>query len=225
MRSFIINVETFGDNVGFSASSLGALEVALLDLEQINSSRYFSTSSSLKLINVASKSKEIWVLNETLLVGLEVDHVSRVEANERHKEADISFSDSRASEVARLGENGFGLFQMFEQFVVCFFVSLLAFGESTSIHAIVDVGVDPRVQFLYLRAQMLGIQIQRRVLRQVVELLVEHANDIGRLVVYDALGDLIVKDGNSVVSRVQAIGLFVDLTKPLEAVVRVGELL
>lgn len=222
MRSVKINVEAFGDD-SEGVDLLVALVVVMLDVVHVDGV-LDGSALVLELVHVAGEGEDVGILGESLLVGLEVNNIDGVETDESSEETHISLSDSGSSEVASLGEDGLDLVQMLEQSVECLIVGRLSLSKSATVDTVVDVGVDPSVQLLNLRAQRLGVQIQRRILRQVVELIVEHADDLGRLVVDDALGLLIVKNGDSVVGVVVGVGLFVNLTNPFEAVDGVREL-
>ena len=72
-------------------------------------------------------------------------------------------------------------------------VCLLRVGKAAPIHAIIDVGVHPAVYVVHASPQRLWVQVQlalRRRFGEYVELVVEHADDLGGLVVDDGLGHL-----------------------------------
>lgn len=222
MRSVKIDLESLGDD-SEGVDLLVALEVVVLDVVHVDGALNTAAGTG-ELVELASEAEDVGIFGQSLLVGLEVDDVDGVETNESGEEANVSLGDGGTSEVAGLGEDGLDLVQMIEQSVESLLVSLLRLGKSAAVDTVVDVGVDPGVQLVDLRAKGLGVQVERRVLRQVVELIVEHANDLRRLVVHDALGLLVIKDGDSVVSLVGGVSLFVNLANPLEAVDGVGEL-
>lgn len=77
----------------------------------------------------------------------------------------------------------------------------------------------------HLGSQGLGVQIQRGVLGHVVELVIQHADDFGRLVIDDFLLLLVIEDGDGVVASVLFVRLLVDLFDEVEAIVGVRILL
>jgi len=92
-------------------------------------------------------------------VGLEVPVVNSVKAHERGKEPHIGQSEVTASEVPVLRENSLDLVKMGEEVVKGAHVGLLCGGEAALVHTVVDVVVDPRVDFLNLGPQVLGVQV------------------------------------------------------------------
>ena len=61
-------------------------------------------------------------------------------------------------------------------------------------------GVDPAVDVLDLGHELVGAQVQRRVLGQVVELAVEHAQNLLALIVHDRLILRVVQHGHRVLA-------------------------
>ena len=71
------------------------------------------------------------------------------------------------------------------------FIGLLLGGEAAAVHPIVDVGVDPLIHSVDVLPQMLWVDVHLRVLGVLVHCIVEHAHDVGALVVHNALRLLI----------------------------------
>ena len=122
-------------------------------------------------------------------VALEVLHVDGVEAHDGGVQPYIRFGDLVAV-VIWVGvslEMLLSARQSFEQWANGGFVGLLRGGEAGLVDAIVDLVVGPFVRLVDLCAQRLGVQIHIPILfrEQVVELGIEHADDLAGLVADD----------------------------------------
>ena len=166
--------------------------------------------------------EEVWVLADELLVGLEVDDVDLVEADERHEQADVGLRELIAGNVALLGENLFALVQRREQLVEGLLVGLLHGGEAAAVDAVVDGVVGPAVDLFDVALQGLGVHVHLRMLRNVVELVVEHLGDLGALVVDDALRLRVQQHRDGVLARVPRACDLVELPNGLGLVERIG---
>lgn len=87
--------------------------------------------------------------------------------------------------------------------------------ETTLIHAIVNIVVNPLIQLVNLTSQSLGQQIHAAILlvQQIVKHMVEHANDLTALIVDDAFLNLVVQSGDSETALVVWILLEVDVAE------------
>lgn len=108
-------------------------------------------------------------------VALEVLHVHRVEARQRHVQADVSFGDVLAEEVGALGLRGEVLLCAVESLEDAddgLFVGFAGGGKAGLVDAIVDAVVYPRVGLFDLALQALWVQGDGAVflLNQVVKL-------------------------------------------------------
>ena len=64
----------------------------------------------------------------------------------------------------------------------CRLVGILGASESTSVDSIVDVGVDPAIDFRHSFMQAFGREVKLRLLGEVIEFAVQHLDDVRRLV-------------------------------------------
>lgn len=111
----------------------------------------------------------------------------RIESDEGHKQTDVSLSELIPCDVALLGENVFALIQRLEQLIYSLVVGALCECESTSVDAVVDGVIRPRVDLIDATLEMGRKQIHLRVLCVLVELIVEHFYDFRALVVDNRL--------------------------------------
>ena len=223
MRSVVVDVESFWyDSVGVDLSV--ALVVVVFDVEHIDGVLGGSSGSG-ELVDVPGVGEEVWVLGESLLVGLEVDDVDWIEAHERGEESYVCFGELGAGEEALFREDRLEFVHALKELVVGGIVRVLRLGESALVNTVVDVLIDPGVEIVDRGAKRLGIQIQSRIRCNVVELVIQHTNDLRRLVVHDSLLLLIVEDRNGPFASVLRIALLVNLSDELEAVVGVRILL
>ncbi len=120
-------------------------------------------------------------------IALEVLHVHGVKADDRREQADISLGDGVAEEVWRdgglLGEVGFDFVEGGEEGCYGLFVGFLGGCEAGFVDAVVDVVVDPFVGGVDVGAVGGWVEVDFLVLlwKQVVELVVEHADDFRAL--------------------------------------------
>lgn len=142
----VVNIESLrDDSVGIDA--LMAFVIVVLDVVHVHG-RFDVASSGGSLVHISSEGEQIGVLNQALLVGLEVDNIHRVEANQSREETDVSLRDLISREETLLGQDGLCLVQMLEQMIIGRVIRLLRLSKATAIHAIVDIGVNPTVELI-----------------------------------------------------------------------------
>jgi hypothetical protein len=83
----------------------------------------------------------------------------------------------------------------------------LGSGKTTSVHSIIDVGINIVVRFVDLLPESSGVQVEFGVFSKLIELRVEHPDDLGALVVDDGALDLVPEDGNGGTAVVFGVGL------------------
>ena len=128
------------------------------------------------------------------------------------------------------GKMPFQPVQALEQYDQMLFVRFLCSCKATLVHSIVDCIVNPLVHLIDLFSQFLRIK-PRPVTRltalpdilwqEIVELGVEHPNDLAALVVHDRLGLLVPQDGHGEAATVLRVRFQVQLTQLLESVKRI----
>lgn len=121
-------------------------------------------------------------------VALEVLHIHRVEARQRHVQADVRLGDVLAQEVGAVGLRGEVLLSAvegLEDAEDALFVGLAGGGEAGLVDAVVDAVVCPRVGLFDLALQALRVQRNSAVflLNQVVKL----AKVVSRLFIHRLL--------------------------------------
>ena len=181
-----------------------------------------------QLVELARVRKQVRVLGEAALVALEVAVVHGVEAHQRREEAPVGLGDRVvADEVALAAEQLLELVECREQLGVRLLVRGLARREAGAVDAVVDGVVDALVDGVDGRPQRLGVVVVRVLCRRrrhdVGELAVEHANDLGRLVVDDGRGLLVPQHRHRHAPGVVGVGLDVQLVQAREAVHRVAD--
>jgi len=171
-------------------------KVVRLDLAHAN-----CAADARDLVHVLGVVEKIGILANELLVRLEVNDVNLVEPNERHKEAEINPAEALAvaGEVALLGEELLHLVESIEQSSDRVLVRSLRLGEAAPVHAVVNVIVDdvvvqPRTVLL----QISRVEVDRGVLRKVVERGIEDTKDVGGLVGHDLLLELVPQNRGAV---------------------------
>jgi hypothetical protein len=173
-------------------------------------------------------------------VALEVLHVDGVEADNRCEKADVLFCEAVAEVVrtAGLGEVLFrtiqGLEELGDSLLVGFLGAVRTLVQSWEVMAqegvpskarlidtIVDVIVSPFVRLLDLGLQVLRKQnhVLVLVVQEVVELGVEHANDLAGLVADDSLLLRVVQGGDGESALVVLVDVKVDIAQVREALV------
>ena len=114
--------------------------------------------------------EEVRVVLQALLVGLEVPHIDRVEADERVEQAEVEPGEGVAAEEPSLAEASVDLVERGEEVGDGLVVGRLRLGEATAVDAVIDIRVDDRfVERLEIRLEAGRVQIDVRALRQVVE--------------------------------------------------------
>ena len=142
-------------------------------------------------------------------VALEVLDIHGIEADDRRIEAHVGFGDGRAVVVGPVfrgrggGEVVFDAVEGLEELGHGGFVGGLRGGEARAVDAVVDVWVRPFVGGFDFLLEVRGIEVDVAVLlgEQVVELVVEHADDLGGFVGHDGLVLFVVegRDGEAAV--------------------------
>jgi len=142
-------------------------------------------------------------------VAFEMAHVNRVETYDGDPEPHICFCERVSNEIVLTRQNFFDLVKRFEDLKDSLFVSFLSGRKSCSVNAVVDVGINPVVEFINFSAMTGGVKIQSRLLGRddIVKGAVEDPNNFGALIVDDGLRFLIPKHGNSEPATVIRIGL------------------
>ena len=156
-----------------------------------------------------------------LEVAPELLHVRDVESDDRDVKTHVRFR-KLAAKVERPAGGGSGelLFRAIEcgeELDDGFFVGFLGRGEAAFVDAVVDVVVRPFVGRFDLGLQLGREEIEFGILfrKHVVELGVEHADDLAGLVVDDSLRFFVEKDGHRDATRVIRVDGKVELAKIL----------
>ena len=156
-------------------------------------------------------------------VAFEVLHVHGVEAHDGRIQSDVRLGQLRAKVVraSALGQVRLGAVERGEELPDGRLVGLGLGAEAGAVHAVVDVAVRPLVGRIDLLAQPRGQEVDLGIWigQQRVELTVEHANDLARLVADDGLGLGVVEgrhreapgvvgvDGEVDVAQVREVGV------------------
>ncbi len=130
------------------------------------------------LVQLAQPAGEIRIVFDAPQVALEVSVVHRIEAHQGGEQADIGLGQVFAGQVAAFAEQAFQVVQLLEQLDEGLLVGVLASGEASTVHAVVDRRIDASVEAFDLLAQRLRVEVQR-VGADGVEGAVEDADDIG----------------------------------------------
>lgn len=150
---------------------------------------------------------------DILDVALEMLHVHGVEAHDGRVQPYIGLGDLVAEVEGARGfcEVCLGAIEAREQFAHVVLVCLLGGGEARLVHAVVDVVVRPGVCLVDFVAEPLRVQVDVAVGRlelfgqQVVELGVQHTDDLGGLVGHDGLLLLVPEDRHGEARGVVAV--------------------
>ena len=105
------------------------------------------------LVEIAQVIPEIRIVDDAPQVALEVAVVDRVETHQRGEQPPVGFGDLPPDEIALAREPRFELVERGKDGARGFFVGVLRAGEAGAIDAVVDVGVDGRVDAVDLGAQ------------------------------------------------------------------------
>mmetsp|Transcript_6897 Transcript_6897/g.19443 ORF Transcript_6897/g.19443 Transcript_6897/m.19443 type:complete len:202 (-) Transcript_6897:636-1241(-) len=150
------------------------------------------------LIDLFHVLANVVVLVEEFFVRFEIDDIHIIKADEGHEQADVGLCQDVAGHILLLAENLLNPVKGGEQFVESCFIGTLALCKAAAIHAIVDGGVYPLIDRLDAVPELSGVQVQVGVLGNAVESRVEHADDLGALVVHNGASLLVPKDGHRV---------------------------
>mmetsp|Transcript_17883 Transcript_17883/g.46594 ORF Transcript_17883/g.46594 Transcript_17883/m.46594 type:complete len:247 (-) Transcript_17883:595-1335(-) len=135
------------------------------------------------LVHLPHVVADVGILPQRLLVGLEVYHVHLIKADQGDKQADVRLGEHVARKVPLLVKDPLQPVQRAKQLPEGLVVRLLGLCKTAAVDAVVDVWVDPLRGRVDLLAQSLGVQVQLRVLGELIEIAVEHAHDLRALVV------------------------------------------
>ena len=122
--------------------------------------------------------QEIWIIGDPVPVAFEQREIGNVETHQRGEQPPVGLGDLIADQIALASEPGLDLIERGKQRVVGFVVGGLRAGKAAAIDAVVDGGIDLRVDPIDLGAQMRRIEI-RRIGADAGELRIEHADDFG----------------------------------------------
>mmetsp|Transcript_25289 Transcript_25289/g.47582 ORF Transcript_25289/g.47582 Transcript_25289/m.47582 type:complete len:321 (+) Transcript_25289:376-1338(+) len=155
-----------------------------------------------KLVDVLDVVEEVWVIHLNCShIRFEIDHVYGIKADQRHEQAQIHVGEGIATNIALLRQQALGLVQRTAQVLHCHVIGFLALGKATPVDAVVDVGINPRVGGICLCLQAGRKQVQLGVAGELVELAVQHLQDIHGLIVHDRALLLVPKHRRAVLSR------------------------
>ena len=143
--------------------------------------------------------------------------INGVEPDQRGEQSPVGFRQRLADEIALRRKPRLDLIERGEERAIGFFVSLLRRCEASAIHAVVDVWIDEVVDAVDLAAQRRRIVVGAYV-GQRVERAVEHADDVGRLVIDDGAALLVPQHWHGNAAGELRIGLEIDVGQALGAV-------
>mmetsp|Transcript_20832 Transcript_20832/g.45647 ORF Transcript_20832/g.45647 Transcript_20832/m.45647 type:complete len:311 (+) Transcript_20832:305-1237(+) len=165
--------------------------------------------------------KEVRIFAQAPPVRLEVHHVHLVEADQRHKEADVRLRESGARQVPPSGQMLLCPIHGRIKVPLRLVVRLLRRREPALVHAIVDL-VRPKVNLVNDWAEGLRVEVQGGIRGKLVEVGVEEANDLGALVVHDRPLLLVPQNGHAVLAAGGACD-FVQITHKSASLHRVWD--
>ena len=147
--------------------------------------------------------------------------VDRIEADQRREEPPIGLGDPVAGQITLARQPRLDEVQGREQGVEGGFVGLLAAGKAALVDAVVERVVNARVDGVDFAAQVLRIEIHGGI-AEVVEGAVQHADDLGGLVIDDTLFFLVEQDRYRNPAREVWMGRGVNLAQESSAENRIG---
>ncbi len=147
--------------------------------------------------------------------------VDRVEPYQRGEKAHVGLREMRAAQPAAPGQAPLQPVERGEQRLHRLLVLVLRGGEAGAIDAVVDGAIDALVEAVDLGSQRLGIQIGQPARGERVEIAVQHAQDLGRLVVDDGAGFLVPEDRHGHPPGVAGLRLRVQLVQIADTAVPV----
>mmetsp|Transcript_7933 Transcript_7933/g.16619 ORF Transcript_7933/g.16619 Transcript_7933/m.16619 type:complete len:266 (-) Transcript_7933:449-1246(-) len=179
----------------------GGMGAKVVGLDVLHLDRFLHAGHLIQFPTIVENAGRV---RHTARIGFEIDNVHLVETHQRHKETNVRFRHLITGHKALLGQQCVktikGLGQFTHRLVIC----ALRGGKPTTVHPIVNAGVDPFVGRVNGFAQRFGINVERGIRGVIVEFRVEHANDFARFVTDNLLGLLVVQNGH----RVFAVGVF-----------------
>ncbi|MPN32414.1 hypothetical protein SDC9_179892 [bioreactor metagenome] len=193
-----------GDNA-CRVNRLMAAEIVVANMVKIDRFR-----DAWHLINIAQETMQIEIVADAMLVAFEMRDIHRIKADECCPQANISLCKPITCQIAMLTEDLLQPRQRGKDVFYRVIIGLLTGSEARFIDAIVNVVINPAVQFVDLVAQFWGIvvpgfcplRIERRI---------EHANDFSRFITDNRMVLFIPQDRHGDAAAVMGIGVQVKL--------------
>jgi hypothetical protein len=172
-------------------------------------------------VELAQVARQVGKVGDALAVAAEKREIRDIETHQRRKQAPVGLGRPGADEIRLLGEDQLQLVERLEHRVVGRVVGGLGLGKAAAVYTVIDLRIDEIVDAVDLGSQRFGI-IVCVVARDAAELAVQHANDLGGLVIDDALRLLVPERGYGDLAGVVPVGGRVRLMQVLELIHRVG---
>ena len=142
-------------------------------------------------ITVSQPLVDVWIPAPDIPdVALEVLHIDSIEPDDSRKQSHIRLSHSVTVVVRprRLSQLGLSFVKRSKESLHVLRVSFLGRGKARLVDAIVDIVISPFVCLLNLRFQILWEQVELGILlwQEVIEGMIEHPDNLTRLVANDA---------------------------------------
>src|SRR5882757_5833767 len=115
------------------------------------------------LIDVLQPAPDVGKVPEVADVALEMRIVDEVEAHRGREQPDVGLREAWPQQKASVSEARFDAPQRLEELPHRITIGGFLRREARPIHAVVDGAVDIRVHDIYLRCEIIGIEIDRRI--------------------------------------------------------------
>mgnify|MGYP001479499475 CR=1 FL=1 len=142
------------------------------------------------LVEIPQIRCQVRVVDEASQVALEVTVINGVKADQGHEQPPIRLRYHLAHQIATTRQAGLQQVERLKQPGHPAVVGSLCAGKATAVDAVVHVGVDDLVDRVDLGTQLLGVIVEI-IASPRVEFAIQHADDLGRLVVHDRLAFLV----------------------------------
>ena len=174
------------------------------------------------LIQVHQIALQIWVIDDTPEIALEMAVIDGVEANKRAKKSPVRLHNAIPKQVSTFRQTLFEFVERFENSAAGNLVRPLARGETSSVNAIVYIIVQKIGELRMLGFDIFWKKIQIFVSGKIVEDIIEHATDVVLAIVNYPFRFLVLEHRHSHALIEIWIGCLVSFTQKMKPVDRIG---
>lgn len=216
MRFLQIKHRTEGNNAGRINLRVRHI-IMTLDVIEID-----GISDARLLIQIHQITLQIWIVDDTVQVALEMAVIHGVEANKSAKKSPVCFDNAVPKQVSTFGQTLFELVERFKKSAARNLIRPLARSETRPVNAIVYIVVQKIGELRVLGFDGFWEKIDVLILGELIKYIIEHATDVVFAIINDPFSFLVPKHRHGDALIVIWVGCLVSFTKKLKAVDRIG---